>query len=187
MIFIIIEGESKKNPVCLQKTESGCFSVSLWRRCQLVGGVMLLCLLLISPHSPPLPHSLYQGPFPTHTTIVPPTHTTIVPPTHSHIPSDHYTLHKVLRPLTKLRETTDVQMPAKLIPFPTPLSGLAFCTQKSVQKCPYEQLFLYPILDTRFANLRPDFVRDHQGTPLGSETGWIGELWSKTNLLNWQN
>ena len=26
-----------------------------------------------------------------------------------------------------------------------------------------------------------------QGTPLDSETGWTGELWSKTNLLNWQN
>ena len=24
-------------------------------------------------------------------------------------------------------------------------------------------------------------------TPLNSETGWTGELWSKTNLLNWQN
>ena len=23
--------------------------------------------------------------------------------------------------------------------------------------------------------------------PLDSETGWTGELWSKTNLLNWQN
>ena len=23
--------------------------------------------------------------------------------------------------------------------------------------------------------------------PLNSETGWTGELWSKTNLLNWQN
>ena len=23
--------------------------------------------------------------------------------------------------------------------------------------------------------------------PLKSQTGWTGELWSKTNLLNWQN
>ena len=26
-----------------------------------------------------------------------------------------------------------------------------------------------------------------RGPPLDSETGWTGELWSKTNLLNWQN
>ena len=28
---------------------------------------------------------------------------------------------------------------------------------------------------------------DAQGTPPDSKTGWTGELWSKTNRLNWQN
>ena len=30
-------------------------------------------------------------------------------------------------------------------------------------------------------------VRQVRTTPLDSETGWTGELWLKTNLLNWQN
>ena len=30
---------------------------------------------------------------------------------------------------------------------------------------------------------RPFVLRDTQGNPLDSETGWTGELWSKSNLL----
>ena len=43
----------------------------------------------------------------------------------------------------------------------------------------------YPILDTRISGLRPCVTL--RVPPLDSETGWTGELWSKTNLLNWQN
>ena len=31
------------------------------------------------------------------------------------------------------------------------------------------------------------FFLHAQATPLDSETGWTRELWSKTNLLKWQN
>ena len=44
----------------------------------------------------------------------------------------------------------------------------------------------YPILDTRISGLRPPSVT-LTVPPLDSETGWTGELWSKTNILNWQN
>ena len=40
----------------------------------------------------------------------------------------------------------------------------------------------YPILDTRISCSVALRV-----PPLDSETGWTGELWLKTNLLNWQN
>ena len=45
-----------------------------------------------------------------------------------------------------------------------------------------------PKLDTRIS-VRPSSVRPSRSgdPPLDSETGWTGELWSKTNLLNWQN
>ena len=43
-----------------------------------------------------------------------------------------------------------------------------------------------PILDTRIS-VRPSSFVTLRGPPLDSETGWTGELWSKTNLLNWQN
>ena len=43
----------------------------------------------------------------------------------------------------------------------------------------------------RYKNFRPSFgLRPSvtlRGPPLDSETGWTGELWSKTNLLKWQN
>ena len=48
---------------------------------------------------------------------------------------------------------------------------------------------LNPKLDTRISFVRSS-VRSSvtlRGPPLDSETGWTGELWSKTNLLNWQN
>ena len=45
----------------------------------------------------------------------------------------------------------------------------------------------HPILDMRISLLPPSFVRNAQGTPLDSETGWTGELGSNTNLLEWQN
>ena len=32
----------------------------------------------------------------------------------------------------------------------------------------------------------PFVLHNTQGTPQDSETGWTGELWSKTNLLKWQ-
>ena len=48
--------------------------------------------------------------------------------------------------------------------------------------------FLNPILDRRISGLCPlSFVRHAQGTPpMYSETGWNGELWSKTYLLTCQ-
>ena len=36
-------------------------------------------------------------------------------------------------------------------------------------------------------SVHPDFSVTLRVPPLNSETGWTGELWSKTNLLNWQN
>ena len=44
----------------------------------------------------------------------------------------------------------------------------------------------YPILERGSAILLLLLVHA-QGPPLNSEIGWTGELWSKTNLLNWQN
>ena len=49
----------------------------------------------------------------------------------------------------------------------------------------------HPILDTRIS-VRPSVLRPSDFVslrvpPLQSETGWTGELWLKTNLLNWQN
>ena len=47
---------------------------------------------------------------------------------------------------------------------------------------------LYPILERgSTVQLLLLLLCHAQGTPLDSETGWTGELWSKTNLLNWQN
>ena len=43
---------------------------------------------------------------------------------------------------------------------------------------------IYPKLDMRIS---VRFCVTLRGPPLDSETGWTGELWSKTNLLNWQN
>ena len=47
----------------------------------------------------------------------------------------------------------------------------------------------YQILDTRisFVLIPPPPSVTLRVPPLDSETGWTGELWSKTNLLNWQN
>ena len=45
----------------------------------------------------------------------------------------------------------------------------------------------YPKLDTRISVRPPSFSVTLRVPPLDSETGWTGELWSKTNLLNWQN
>ena len=47
--------------------------------------------------------------------------------------------------------------------------------------------WLHPILDTRISVFRPPPSEMLRLTPLESETGWTGELWSKTYLLNWQN
>ena len=44
----------------------------------------------------------------------------------------------------------------------------------------------HPILDTRISRLCSEFVTPVL-PPLDSETGWTGELWSKTNLLILQN
>ena len=44
-----------------------------------------------------------------------------------------------------------------------------------------------PKLDTRISFFFSFFSVTLRGPPLDSETGWTGELWSKTNLLNWQN
>ena len=41
------------------------------------------------------------------------------------------------------------------------------------------------ILDTRISVLCPSVMLTVP--PLDSETGWTGELWSKTNILKWQN
>ena len=40
-----------------------------------------------------------------------------------------------------------------------------------------------PKLDTRISFVRSSVTLVLP--PLDSETGWTGELWSKTNLLNW--
>ena len=47
---------------------------------------------------------------------------------------------------------------------------------------------IHSILDSRIFVLLL-LLRHAQGTPppLDCETGWTGELWSKTNLLKWQN
>ena len=47
-----------------------------------------------------------------------------------------------------------------------------------------QEYYQYPILDTRIS-VRPCVTLTVP--PLDSETGWTGELWSKTNLLKWQN
>ena len=48
-----------------------------------------------------------------------------------------------------------------------------------------------PKLDTRISFVRPPPPPPPPSRsyypPLDSETGWTGELWSKTHLLNWQN
>ena len=47
---------------------------------------------------------------------------------------------------------------------------------------------IYPKLDMRISFVRPPPPPSRSYyPPLDSETGWTGELWSKTNLLNWQN
>ena len=47
-------------------------------------------------------------------------------------------------------------------------------------------LLKYPKLDTSISVSPSSFVT-LRGPPLGFETGWTGELWSKTYLLNCQN
>ena len=47
---------------------------------------------------------------------------------------------------------------------------------------------LAPTSNIRHDNFRPSFsFVTLVLPPLDSETGWTGELWSNTNLLNWQN
>ena len=49
----------------------------------------------------------------------------------------------------------------------------------------HTEVFRCLILDTRIS-VRP-LCAMFRGPPLDSETRWTRELWSKTNLLNWQN
>ena len=45
-----------------------------------------------------------------------------------------------------------------------------------------------PILEIRMGKYCPATTpMPRSGSPLDSETVWTGELWLKTNLLNWQN
>ena len=46
--------------------------------------------------------------------------------------------------------------------------------------------FIFLQSKIRHEDFRPSFVT-YRLPPLDSETGWTGELWSKTNLLIWQN
>ena len=57
-------------------------------------------------------------------------------------------------------------------------------TQTTAYLDTYMFIKKYPILEKGSAVL---LLRQAQGTPLKSETGWTAELWSKINLLNWQN
>ena len=51
----------------------------------------------------------------------------------------------------------------------------------------YDWFYGYPILDKRISVLGPPPSVTLRLPPLDSETGWTGELWSKTNLLKWKN
>ena len=57
---------------------------------------------------------------------------------------------------------------------------------KSTFSCRSQFKHDHPILDTRISVRLVTCVSRSGYQPLDSETGWTGELWSKTNLINWQ-